>query len=182
VGPPAKAKTPPARPEIPLATPVGAPAAPKPPPKTVVRPPQPQPAPSKPPPPKAEDELVEKTIRESGFDPRTGRIVDPDKFRQWKKSERSAGAQPGVTNASTFEVFRKARTAIEQWVDDDGNRLRVLHGDLSEIKQQPGVRAIFNEYAGYGYEMLEKLTRHLDFLIQNRRKYYQAMAKAGREN
>jgi hypothetical protein len=121
---------------------------------------------------------VDKTVRETGFDPRTGRIVDPGKFQEWKTAARPVVAQPGLTNASIFEVFRKARTAIENWVDEDGNQPLIQQGDLAAIKGHPAVEAILGRYAGYGKEMVQKLTRHLEFMVDNRRRYYLARQKA----
>jgi hypothetical protein len=122
--------------------------------------------------------LVDQTIQETGFDPRTGRIVDPDQFRRWQKTEGSAARPPGMSNAALFKVFRKARTAIDNWVDDEKNRLRILHAELEEIKQTPAIQAILNQYAPYGEAMLDKLTRHLAFMVENRKMYYLAMGKS----
>jgi hypothetical protein len=79
-----------------------------------------------------------------------------------------------VSNQSLFEVFRKARTAIENWVDDDSRRSLVLTGDLNWIQKEPSLAAIFRQFQGYGSSMQEKLTQHLEFMVQNRRKYYAA--------
>lgn len=159
------------------AQPVTPPAAPVPP-----TPPPPIPAgpgatPSSPearipPPVTPEDVLAEKTIQETGYDPRTGQILDPHKFRQWQKA--SHAQQPTVTNASLFEVFRQARTAIEQWVDDDSRRTFIVTGDLNTIKQDVSLLAIFQQFQGYGAAMQEKLMHHLEFMLENRKKYYTA--------
>jgi hypothetical protein len=118
--------------------------------------------------------LAGKTVLETGFDPRTGKIVNPDKFHEWKKAKRSSSPEPGMTNASTFEVFRKARTEIEHWVDDEKNRLRIIHADWEEIRKNPAVQEVLNKYTPYGAEMREKLVSHLKFLVGNRRQFYLA--------
>ncbi len=79
-----------------------------------------------------------------------------------------------MTNGTLLEVFRKARILIESWVDDDKNRLRILHADLSEIKKHPEVCSLLQQFANHGPTMVNKLERHLEFMIENRRKYYQA--------
>jgi hypothetical protein len=128
--------------------------------------------------PRPEEALIDLTIQETGFDPRSGKIIDPDQFRNWKEAERPTNAPTGLTNASLIEVFRKARTAIENWVDDDHNRLRIEHADWDEIQQAPSLQALFAKYAPYGQELLDRLTRHLAFLVENRRKFYRAARKS----
>jgi GYF domain 2 len=108
---------------------------------------------------KAVHPLVEKVLQASGFDLETGRILNPEKFQKWKQQQ--AHTTP-VTNASLLEVFRKARTAIEAWVDDPVNRSCIMQADLDEIKRQPAIQAILQEYANYGNAMQEKLLRHLE--------------------
>lgn len=73
-----------------------------------------------------------------------------------------------------MEVFRKARTAIEYWVDDEKHRPLVLSGDIAAMQREPEVQAILLESSKYGSPMLEKLQAHLAFLLENRRKYHAA--------
>jgi hypothetical protein len=147
-------------PIVPMATPVTPTLAPK---------------PSVPPRAKSATEMMRDV---TGFDADTGQILDAKKFQAWKQQQArtSAANQPAVSNSSFLGIFRDARTAIETWVDDDKNRLRVLHADLAEIKNNPEVRAIVQGCANYGKEMQEKLLRHLEFVVENRRKYYAALA------
>jgi hypothetical protein len=120
--------------------------------------------------------LVEKTLHVSGFDLETGQILDPEKFRKWKQEQVqiSSTALPAVSNAGLFEVFRKARSAVEAWVDNETNRPAVMNSEIDEIKSRPEIQLVLKEYAGYG--MREKLLRHLEFMVENRRKYYKAIA------
>jgi hypothetical protein len=120
--------------------------------------------------------LAEKTFQETGFDVKTGQILDEARFQTWKQqnAQPSSAEKPAVTYASLFEVFRKARNAIESWVDEDKNRSLILHADFDEITTQPPVQAILQEYATYGREMREKLIHHLELMVENRRKYYKA--------
>jgi hypothetical protein len=59
-----------------------------------------------------------------------------------------------------------------------------MQTDPEEIKQRPEIQLILREYANYGKGIQEKLLRHLDFMVENRRKYYEAVeerqTKAGR--
>jgi hypothetical protein len=187
-----------AKPEIPLAKPVKKSPPPKPaePPAKIVQTPPPskpaiplaKPVLTPPPGPKPGilvskpatapvQALADKTLEETGFDLVTGRILDQEKFNQWKKQTAPATetSQQFLTNASQFEVFRKARTAIETWVDDDKNKLRILHADIQEIIRSPGIQEIFRDFAGFGFR--QKLEKHLAFLVENRRKYETALRK-----
>jgi hypothetical protein len=121
--------------------------------------------------------LAENTLLETGFDLKTGQILDAAKFEQWKQQQAwSPGAdQAPVTNASLFEIFRKARNAIANWVDDEANRSLVLGSGMEEILAHPAVRALLDEYARHSDEMEGKLVQHLEFVVENRRKYYQAV-------
>jgi hypothetical protein len=116
---------------------------------------------------------AEKMREESGFDADSGRILDPFKFRKWQQQSRASAS---VSNASFLEVFRRGRLAIEAWVDDDQNRERVLHADLDELRREPAVQAIIQDAGKYGKELQDKLLHHLAFMVENRRKYYQAVA------
>jgi len=115
-------------------------------------------------------------LQASGFDLDTGRVVDVEKFHRWKlQHAQSASVRQRLSNASLFETFRKARTAIEAWVDADANHACVMQADPEEIKCKPEIDAILQEYANYGKDMRDKLLRHLEFMVENRRKYHKAM-------
>jgi hypothetical protein len=125
--------------------------------------------------PKPEDALAEKAMVETGFDLKTGQILDPERFRRWQKESHSK--QTAITNESLFETFRKARTAVENWVDADEHVSLILAGDLSAVKQDARLQAIFQQYEGFGLSMQQKLVHHLEFMVENRRKYYAALAR-----
>ena len=191
VPPPVTKPTPPVAPP-PLAKPPEAPVAPPPaatlaPPAAAIAPPPAAtpttPVPAAPPTPAQPVStapartLAEKLRDESGFDVNTGQILDPVKFQQWKQQQaRTSLAGPAVvSNASLFEVFRKGRTAVEAWIDDEKNRACIVHAEMHEIKKHPNVLAIVNQYAGYGKDIQDKLLRHLEFMVENRKKYYSAV-------
>jgi hypothetical protein len=122
------------------------------------------------------DTLAEKAVRETGFDPRTGRVLDPERFRQWQRASAApAGAARRPSNVALMAAFHQARAAVNRWVDDDGHRDLVLRGDLDDMEDSNGIRAILDQYACYGPIMKEKLLKHLAFLVENRRKYYAAV-------
>ena len=126
--------------------------------------------------------LVEQMREVSGVDLETGQILDPAKFGRWKqqRAQATSSDQPAVSNASLFDVFRKGRIAIETWVDDDKNRNCVMLAAADEIKTSPEVQAIVHQYANYGNGLQEKLLRHLEFMLGNRRRYYNAVAERSR--
>jgi hypothetical protein len=145
--------------QIPLAMPIAAPIA-QAPPSAPVAPP--------------EKSAAEKMREESGYDADTGRILDPVKFRRWQQQARVTSS---VSNASFLEVFRKARLAIEAWVDDDRNRAHVLHADENEIRSDQEIQAILQDAGRFGKDLQDKLLHHLRFMLHNRRKYYLALAR-----
>lgn len=115
-------------------------------------------------------DVAKQTLEETGFDLVSGRILDQEKFDQWKeqKAPPTEASQHFLTNQSQFEVFRKARTAIECWVDDPDNRLHILHSDINQIIRSPGIQAVFRDFAGFGFR--QKLEKHLAILVEKRRK------------
>ncbi|MBI3821980.1 MAG: DUF4339 domain-containing protein [Planctomycetes bacterium] len=167
VAPTAERPTPPPEPAPPAAAPVAPPPAAPAPPAAAV--------------PAAPPTIAERVRDATGFDADTGQILDPVKFQKWKQQllRPAVAGQNAVSNASLFEVFRKARTAVEAWVDDDKNRPCILHADAAEIRAQAGIQAVLQQYAGYGKDLSDKLLRHLDFMVENRRKYYQAVGNKG---
>jgi hypothetical protein len=121
---------------------------------------------------------AETLLHTSGFDPETGQVLDEALFKKWKHQQAlsTQAGQIAVSNASFLEIFRKARTAIEAWVDDEKNSACIMQAGLEEIKKRPDLQAIFQEYSNYGKDLRTKLLKHLEFLVENRRKYYLAMA------
>lgn len=118
---------------------------------------------------------AEKMREESGFDADTGQILDPVKFRRWQKQAQSASAP--LSNASILETFRQFRSAVDSWVDDDKNRLRMLHAEMDEICAHPDVQRLLTDAGKFGTELREKVMHYLGFMVENRRKYYKALAE-----
>jgi hypothetical protein len=137
-------------------------------------PPPAAPAPATPPPLPAAP--ADKTVRETGFDPKTGRIHDANQFRRWLRQKDAARAQTGgPTNLSLMEAFHQGRVAIDRWVDDEAHRHLVRHGELTEMENSAGVLDILDRFAGYGPVLRERLLQRLAFTVENRRKYYAAI-------
>ena len=43
------------------------------------------------------------------------------------------------------------------------------------LEKHPNVLAIVNQYASSGKDIQDKLLRHLEFMVENRKKYYTAL-------
>lgn len=114
-------------------------------------------------------------LPETGFDPDTGRILDPVQFEKWKRGLAELPGREAPAGLPLLELFRKGRVAIETWLDDPEQRALLLQGDLEEIRAAPGLVALLERVADKGPPVLrEKLSHHLAFLVENRRKYYTA--------
>ncbi len=113
-----------------------------------------------------------------GYDPETGQILDPAAYARWQRQEQQRRQEElqRVPTISVSEAFVTARRELETWVDADGNKALVIAGDVEAIRQSPQVQAILRPHERYGPVMLEKLGKHLAFLVENRRKFYAAFA------
>ncbi len=177
---PVVAQAPPA-PAVPQAlSPPGAPGALPPPASPAIgQVPQAVPAPPLPAPAAPAIDPRQFVIALMGFDPRTGEVTDAAQFKQWRKEQTKlarsqAAAQPGKT---IQEVFHEARSILERWVDAEGNRSLILTGDLDAVRRHPALQEFLDRYRGYGTPMMAKLWRQVDYLVENRKKYYEAVAR-----
>jgi hypothetical protein len=117
----------------------------------------------------------ENALQLTGFDPRTGQIVDPIRFLKWKQGNPASSSAAGSpTNPPSREAFSQARIALANWVDRESHCSLILRGDAEEVLRDPEVIALLQGYAGYGPVFLEKLVHHLAFLVEKRRKFYSA--------
>ena len=62
------------------------------------------------------------------------------------------------------------------WVDADQSRPLVARGAIDIIRSNPEVQRIIQAYLPHGPEMVQKLWKHLDFMVDNRRKFYASRA------
>lgn len=113
-----------------------------------------------------------------GYDAETGQILDPIAYARWQKSEshRRQEELKKQTAMSVAEAFIEAQRALQAWVDADANKPLVGQGDMSRVKACPSVLALLARYEGYGSVMREKLLKRLDFLVENRKKFFQAFS------
>ena len=111
-----------------------------------------------------------------GFDPDTGQVFDQAKFSQMATGAEGPSGR-GARNPAdpARRYFRKARVHMDQWLDFERNRRPILAGDMEHIRQDPDIQRFMLYHARYGPEMLHKLWHHLQFMVENRRKYYCAL-------
>jgi len=114
------------------------------------------------------------TLLLDGFDPDTGQVYDQARFTQWQREQRVSRVQQS-TAPTHGEIFHKARIHLDRWLDFDRNRGPILTGDLECIRQDPDIVRFMNYHARYGPDMVHKLWAHLQFMVENRRKYYCAL-------
>lgn len=111
---------------------------------------------------------------ETGVDPLTGRVLDATKFGRYLEEQnvvrRTRLAMELIP--SLHERLQKAKFEIEEWADRKANRALVLAGDLEAIRADPALREALAAYAEWGPEMMDKLWRHVAFVVENRRKFY----------
>jgi hypothetical protein len=118
-------------------------------------------------------------LRLMGFDPQTGQILDHKKFREWKNEQKKQAIEPSQPGKSIQEIFQDARRAVEGWVDEDHNRELIMTNDWDTMRRDAKLQKCLDPYRAYGSAMLDKLWHHLEFIVENRRKFYAASTKNG---
>lgn len=131
--------------------------------------PRPAPAPAKP-----------SSARATGFDADTGMILDAIVFIQWQREQQrqrqeELARQPAV---AIGEAFLAARRVMQGWVDSEATKPLILSGNLDAVRRALTMQGVLDAYRGYGPVMQEKLMKHLEFLVENRRKFYRDFGDA----
>lgn len=85
-------------------------------------------------------------------------------------------------NLALGELYRRANFALSQWADQDENAELILAGDTEAILRQPEVLEILTPFQDVSFDVLERLMESLDFLVENRSKYYRAMMERGKKS
>jgi hypothetical protein len=112
---------------------------------------------------------------EIGYDAETGQILDPVKYRKWLRDQQLAKQQESPAEGETiYETFRRAQRDVEGWIDADANKPLVAQGAIAVIRGHAEVQRIILSYQPHGAELVQKLWKHLEFMVENRRKYYAA--------
>jgi serine/threonine protein kinase len=114
-------------------------------------------------------------VADMGYNPETGQVLDPVKFRKWQRDQqlkKEAEMTPGPTS---YEAFLKARVHLDRWLDFERNRRPILAGDMDFVRQDPDIQRFMQYYTRFGQEIIYKLWQYLEFMVENRRKYYCAL-------
>jgi len=64
-----------------------------------------------------------------GFDPETGRVVDAQKMQQWQQLQSQKETIVQFPVQSPYEVYRRARKELEEWIDQDARRDLIMADD-----------------------------------------------------
>jgi hypothetical protein len=112
---------------------------------------------------------------ESGYDPDTGQILDPDKFKKWQREQKLKKQQSFAAMPTAHEAYLKASIHLDRWLDFDRNRRTILAGDMDCIRRDADIQRFMRYYGRFGQDMVHRLWQHLHFMAENRRKYYLAL-------
>ncbi len=83
---------------------------------------------------------------------------------------------------SLQEVYQRAQFALQQWADLEINRDLILNGEPDAIQRDVGIRSIVGLLDRYGPQVVSRFWRHADFVLENRRKYIEAVARADKRS
>jgi hypothetical protein len=75
---------------------------------------------------------------------------------------------------SLAEVYRRAQSAVHAWADMDVNKPLILAGDPKALRRDVAIQVILQMVERCGPEVVIRLWDHLEFIVDNRRKYYLA--------
>ena len=125
--------------------------------------------------------LGDATPEEMGFNPDTGQVLDPVKFKQWQQGflSRDRERRAAIPGGPVTDPYEKARKELADWVDLDENRSLIATGDMEAIRQDPFVQEFIRGCKSFGPEIIERLEHHLEFLVENRKKFLEDFGKGG---
>jgi hypothetical protein len=114
-------------------------------------------------------------IEATGHDPETGQILDEAKYHRWqadqnRQEEARRAAQP---TGPVIDPFQRARRELADWVDLDENQPLIKANDVETLRQAPFLQEFMRRQQAFGPEMVKKLCHYLDFMVENRRKFYE---------
>jgi hypothetical protein len=114
--------------------------------------------------------LVEKPGLANG----PGQSLDLGKAENLQPVEQAPKREEAATQGTEpiEAVFHKARTEIAAWVDREENLQLIMDGNMDTERQHPEALKLIDKYRTYGEEMVQKLWQHLEFMVENRRKFY----------
>lgn len=116
------------------------------------------------------------SLEPQGYNPETGQILDAVAYARWQKADAKRRQEelhrhPAM---SVAQAFVEAQRALQEWVDADANKSLVETTDMNALRTCTSILTLLRRYEGYGPVMREKLLKRLDFLVENRRKFFKA--------
>jgi hypothetical protein len=132
----------------------------------------PPPPPAAPPPP-----VAKPTPEEMGYDPDTGQVLDAEKYKRWTKAQKDVKTETSSSVGETiYETFLRANNVLQEWIDDETNKTLLISGGNEAVKNDPVLRGLVLSFELHGKDLMNRLWQRLDFLIDNRRKFYASRA------
>jgi serine/threonine protein kinase len=110
-----------------------------------------------------------------GFaDRRVDWLEDIRQIEETLVSNRRGKEAPRPPVPSEAEALLEAQRAIQDWVDAEANKPLVVDWPLERVVNCPEALELLARYERYGPVMQERLRQYLTFLVDNRRKFYNA--------
>lgn len=99
---------------------------------------------------------------------------------QTVETARTASVIDERQGESAQEAFQRAQFALQQWADLDVNHDLILSGDLDAVRSDVAIGSIVRLVDKHSSHLAQRFWKHLEFVLDNRRKYFEAVARANR--
>jgi hypothetical protein len=86
-------------------------------------------------------------------------------------------SRPERPGESVQEAYHRAQAALQRWADLDINRALILAGNMQALRQDVSIQSIVGTVHVHGPAIVHHFWRHVEFVVENRRKYFEAMAR-----
>jgi hypothetical protein len=114
-----------------------------------------------------------------GYDPDTGQVLDAEKYKRWTKAQKEVKTETAAVGETIYETFLRANNTLQEWIDDERNKALVIQPSIDAVKNDPNFRALVLSFETHGKDLMNRLSKRVDFLIENRRKFYADFGAAG---
>jgi hypothetical protein len=74
------------------------------------------------------------------------------------------------------EVFQRAQAILQKWADMELNRPLILSGDLEAVRKDVVIKSLLEILSKNGSAVVDLYWKHLELILDNRKKYYLALA------
>jgi hypothetical protein len=90
------------------------------------------------------------------------------------KDARTPSGEPVAREESIQELYYRAQAAIHAWADLEVNKPLILSGDCEALRHDLAVQVILRLVEKGGAAVVDRLRKHLEFVVENRKQYYVA--------